>query len=260
MVGVKGQIETMAMVGDDVRPRQAGGDLTIPTHVAIIMDGNGRWARARNLPRTAGHRKGAEAVRRTIEAAADIGVRYLTLFGFSSENWKRPVTEIDDLMHLLRRFIRSEADELHAKNVRVRVIGDRARLADDIVKLIDGIEQRTRENTGITMIVALSYGARQDLVLATRAIAAAVERGDLAAANVDEAVVGQHLATRDIPDPDVLIRTSGEQRLSNFLLWEMAYTELLFLDVLWPDFGREHLEAAIRDYSRRERRFGAHGG
>ena len=250
----------MAVVSEDLRPRQVVGDLTIPAHVAIIMDGNGRWARGRGLPRTAGHRKGADAVRRTIEAAADLGVKYLTLFGFSSENWKRPVTEIDDLMHLLRRFIRSEADELHAKGARVRVIGDRAKLAPDIVELIEGIEQRTRDNAGITVIVALSYGARQDLVLATRAIAAAAERGEIAAADVDEGTLARHLATGDVPDPDILIRTSGEQRLSNFLLWEMAYTELVFLDVLWPDFARAHLEAAIRDYSQRERRFGAHNG
>ena len=255
----------MAVVNEDLGPRPVGegrlsGDLTIPTHVAIIMDGNGRWARARGLPRTAGHRKGADAVRRALEAAGDLGIEYLTLFGFSSENWKRPVTEIDDLMHLLRRFIRSEADELHAKNVRVRVIGDRRKLADDIVALIADIEGRTKDNTGLTLIVALSYGARQDLAAAARAVADAVARGDMAVADIDEAALGQHLATRDVPDPDILIRTSGEQRLSNFLLWELAYTELVFLDVLWPDFGRADLEDAIRDYSGRDRRFGAHNG
>ncbi len=249
----------MAMVADK-QPDQGAGGLNIPTHVAVIMDGNGRWARARHLPRTAGHSKGADAVRRTIEAAGKLGVSYLTLFGFSSENWKRPVPEVDDLMSLLRRFIRSEADELHAKNVKVRVIGNRTALAADIVKLIGDFETRTANNTGLNLIVALSYGARQDLTRTVRTIADDVASGKLAPEDVNEDLVGRTLATEGIPDPDILIRTSGEQRLSNFLLWEMAYTELLFLDVLWPDFGAEHLEAAIRDYSQRERRFGAHGG
>jgi undecaprenyl diphosphate synthase len=220
-----------------------------PAHVAIIMDGNGRWAKARGLPRIAGHRRGAESVRRAITAAADLGISYLTLFGFSSENWKRPSDEIKDLMGLLRHYLRGEIAELHKQGVRMLVIGDRARLAPDIVTLIDNAEKLTRDNKRLTLIIALSYGGRDDIAA-----------GRLQAKDIDEARLTSSLFTAGIPDPDLLIRTSGEQRISNFLLWQSAYTELVFTDTLWPDFGRADLEKAISDYHGRERRYGASAG
>ncbi|HVA12710.1 MAG TPA: isoprenyl transferase [Stellaceae bacterium] len=231
-----------------------------PAHVAIIMDGNGRWAKARGLPRIAGHRRGAEAVRRTVVAAAELGISYLTLFGFSSENWKRPSDEINDLMGLLRHYLRGEIAELHRQGVRVVVIGDRTRLAPDIVTLIVNAEQLTAANTRLTLIVALSYGGRDDIVQATRKLAEDVVAGRLPAKDIDEARVSAALFTAGIPDPDLLIRTSGEQRISNFLLWQSAYTELVFIETLWPDFGRADLERAISDFHGRERRFGASAG
>ena len=231
-----------------------------PAHVAIIMDGNGRWAKARGLPRIAGHRRGAESVRRTIEAAADLGISYLTLFGFSSENWKRPSDEINDLMGLLRHYLRGEIAELHKQGVRLVVIGDRARLAPDIVTLIDNAEQLTRRNARLTLIIALSYGGRDDIVRATRKLAEDVAAGRIAAGDIDEAKLSSALFTAGIPDPDLLIRTSGEQRISNFLLWQSAYTELVFTETLWPDFGRADLEKAISDFHGRERRYGASAG
>jgi undecaprenyl diphosphate synthase len=232
----------------------------LPRHVAIIMDGNGRWARARGLPRIAGHRRGAEAVRRTVTAAAEIGVPYLTLFGFSSENWKRPLTEVDDLMGLLRHYLRGEIAELHGKGVRLRVIGDTARFAPDIVAMIDHAEALTRDNRRINLTIALSYGGRAELVAAARAIAAEARSGSLDPEAIDEALISRHLFTAGLPDPDLLIRTSGEQRISNFLLWQCAYAELVFTKTLWPDFGRTDLEQAIADYSGRERRYGASVG
>jgi undecaprenyl diphosphate synthase len=231
-----------------------------PTHVAIIMDGNGRWAKARGLPRVAGHRRGAEAVRRTLTAAGEFGIAYLTLFGFSSENWKRPADEVDDLMGLLRHYIRAEIAELHAKGVRLRIIGDRRRLAPDIVTLITNAEALTAGNTGITLTIALSYGGRAEIVIAAQRIAEAVKAGSLDPAAVDEGLFARHLLTADMPDPDLVIRTSGEQRLSNFLLWQTAYSELVFTDTLWPDFGKADLEKALRDYHGRERRYGASVG
>jgi undecaprenyl diphosphate synthase len=238
-------------------------DLSVPAppaHVAIIMDGNGRWAKARGLPRVAGHRRGAEAVRRTISAAADFGISYLTLFGFSSENWKRPSDEINDLMGLLRHYLRGEIAELHQQGVRLKIIGDRARLAPDIVTLIDNAEQLTRDNTRLTLIVALSYGGRDDIVRASRKLAEDVAAGRIKPADIDETRMSASLFTANIPDPDLLIRTSGEQRISNFLLWQSAYTELVFIDTLWPDFGRADLERAISDYHGRERRYGSSAG
>ncbi len=232
----------------------------LPRHVAIIMDGNGRWAQAHGLPRIAGHRRGAEAVRRTLTAAADLGVPYLTLFGFSSENWKRPFAEVDDLMGLLRHYLRGEIAELHKNGVRLRVIGDRARLAADIVSMIANAEALTRNNRGVNLTVALSYGGRAEIVAATRAIAAKAAAGELTLEAVGEDLIAGHLFTADLPDPDLLIRTSGEQRLSNFLLWQCAYAELVFTKTLWPDFGRDDLEAAIADYCCRERRYGASVG
>jgi undecaprenyl diphosphate synthase len=231
-----------------------------PAHVAIIMDGNGRWAKSRGLPRIAGHRRGAESVRRAIVAATELGISYLTLFGFSSENWKRPSDEVNDLMGLLRHYLRGEIAELRKQNVRVVVIGDRARLASDIITLIDNAEQLTRANTGLTLIVALSYGGRDDIVQATRKLADEVAAGRMQAKDIDETRFSKTLFTAGIPDPDLLIRTSGEQRISNFLLWQLAYTELVFIETLWPDFSRADLEHAISDFHGRERRYGASAG
>jgi undecaprenyl diphosphate synthase len=231
-----------------------------PVHVAIIMDGNGRWAKQRSLPRIAGHRRGAEAVRRAVTAAGEFGIAYLTLFGFSSENWKRPAGEVDDLMGLLRHYIRAEIAELHAKGVRLRVIGDRARLPGDIITLIDNAETLTAANIGLRLTIALSYGGRAEIARAARDIAAAVKSGEIAPEQVDETLFARHLLTADIPDPDLVIRTSGEQRISNFLLWQTAYSELVFIDTLWPDFGKADFEKALRDYHGRERRYGASVG
>jgi undecaprenyl diphosphate synthase len=229
----------------------------VPRHIAIIMDGNGRWAQARGLPRIAGHRRGADAVRRTVNAAGEFGIPYLTLFGFSSENWKRPHDEVDDLMGLLRHYLRGEIAELHRNGVRLRVIGDLGRLAPDIVTLIANAEELTRGNGGVNLTIALSYGGRAEIVAAVRAIAGKAVEGDLAPDAIDETVISRHLFTADIPDPDLLIRTSGEQRISNFLLWQCAYSELVFTKALWPDFGRADLEQAIADFGCRERRYGA---
>jgi undecaprenyl diphosphate synthase len=233
---------------------------SVPRHIAIIMDGNGRWAQAHGLPRIAGHRRGAEAVRRTVRAAAEFGIPYLTLFGFSSENWKRPLAEVDDLMGLLRHYLRGEIAELHRNGVRLRVIGDRGRLAPDIVTLIANAEALTRGNSGLNLTIALSYGGRAEIIAAMRALAAKAAAGELLPAAIDEAVISRHLFTADIPDPDLLIRTSGEQRISNFLLWQCAYSELVFIKTLWPDFGQADLEQAIADYGGRERRYGASVG
>jgi len=237
-----------------------GGTGRPPAHVAIIMDGNGRWARARGLPRVAGHKRGAEAVRRTIRAAAELGIRYLTLFGFSSENWKRPADEVNDLMGLLRHYLRAELAELHQNGVRIRIIGDRSRLAPDIVSLIENAETTTAANSGLTLIVALSYGARAEIAMAVRSLARRLAAGEIAVSDIDEDAVAASLWTRAIPDPDLIIRSSGEKRLSNFLLWQSAYSELVFVDTLWPDFGKDDLMAAIHEFHRRERRYGAAGG
>jgi undecaprenyl diphosphate synthase len=233
---------------------------SLPRHIAIIMDGNGRWARARGLPRIAGHRRGAEAVRRTLTAAAEIGIPYLTLFGFSSENWKRPLNEVDDLMGLLRHYLRGEIAELHDNGVRLRVIGEKSRLAPDIVAMIDNAEKLTAANTGINLTIALSYGGRAEIAAAARKIAAEAKSGAVSLDAIDEDLIARHLFTADLPDPDLLIRTSGEQRISNFMLWQCAYAELVFTKTLWPDFGRADLEQAITDYRCRERRYGASVG
>jgi len=237
---------------DDSAPR--GG---LPRHVAIIMDGNGRWARARGLPRSAGHKRGADAVRRAVEAARAVGVRYLTLFGFSSENWKRPAEEVGDLMSLLRLYLRSEIAELHKQGVRLRFIGERDRFAPDIVALLQQAEDQTRGNTALDLIVALNYGSRSEIAGAARRLAEEVRAGRLDPSAVTEERIADALWTAGIPDPDVIIRTSGEQRLSNFLLWQTAYSELVFLDVYWPDFSKQDFENAIVEYNRRERRYGA---
>jgi undecaprenyl diphosphate synthase len=228
-----------------------------PRHVAIIMDGNGRWAKARGLPRVVGHRRGAEAVRETVMGCRELGVGFLTLYAFSSENWKRPASEVGDLMDLLRFFIRRELDELDRNGVRIRVIGERSRLADDIVGLISEAEERTRRNRVLTLVIALNYGGQNEIIAACRALATEAAAGRLDPAKIDGEMFAAHLQTAGIPDPDLLIRTSGEQRLSNFLLWQSAYTELVFTDVLWPDFTRHHLADALAQFQRRERRYGA---
>ncbi|MBK5911948.1 di-trans,poly-cis-decaprenylcistransferase [Rhodothalassium salexigens] len=228
-----------------------------PRHVAIIMDGNGRWAARRRLPRAFGHRQGAEAVRRAVRAAVRQGVSVLTLYAFSSENWKRPPDEIDDLMGLLRHYLRREVDELDAQGVRVRVIGSRDRLSADILSLIDMAERRTAANATMQLVLALNYGAQGEIVSAVRCIASSIARGEMTADQVTEETVARHLFTNDLPDPDLIIRTSGEKRLSNFLLWQSAYAELEFMDVLWPDFQESHLDSAIEDFRTRDRRFGA---
>ncbi len=242
-----------------VAPNHAQTTLIPPVHVAIIMDGNGRWAKARGLPRVAGHRSGAEAVRRVIRCAGKIGVRYLTLYSFSSENWKRPADEVGDLMGLLRRYLRSEIAELAANGVRLRVIGDRTHLSPDIVDLIENCERQTAGNQRLDLILALSYGGRAEITNAARHIAEEVAAGKLRPEDVDEAVVSARLETADIPDPDLLIRTSGEQRISNFLLWQLAYSEFVFVDQYWPDFSEEDFLAAVDEFNRRERRYGATG-
>lgn len=224
------------------------------------MDGNGRWAKAHSLPRVAGHRRGAEAARRAVEAAAELGISYLTLFGFSSENWKRPADEVGDLMTLLRHYLRGEVADLHRNNVRVRVIGDRERLAPDIVTLIDNTEALTAQNTRLQLSIALSYGGRAEITGAARRIAAEVRAGTLDPADIDEACFASHLLTAGVPDPDLVIRTSGEQRISNFLLWQTAYSEYIFIETLWPDFTKADFERALDEFHGRERRYGASVG
>ena len=231
-------------------------DTDAPRHVAIIMDGNGRWAAARGLPRSEGHRRGVEALRRAVRAAGELGIRYLTIFSFSSENWSRPLAEINELMGLLRRFVRNDLAELHQNNVRVRIIGDRNGLSADIGPLLIEAEDLTRDNTGLNLIVAFNYGARQEIARAARRIGEAVARGDLKADDIDVDRFANFLDAPDVPDPDLIIRTSGEQRLSNFLLWQAAYSELVFVPGFWPDFDRTTLEAVITEFRRRERRFG----
>jgi undecaprenyl diphosphate synthase len=224
--------------------------------VAIIMDGNGRWASARGLPRGEGHRRGVEALRKTVRAAGEIGISFLTIFSFSAENWSRPPSEIRDLMGLLRRFIRNDLAELHQNGVKVRVIGERSDLDLDIRRLLEEAEELTRDNTGLTLVVAFNYGARQEIARAAARIAAMVKDGTLDPSAITADLIGQNLDAPDLPDPDLIIRTSGEQRLSNFLLWQIAYSELVFVPTYWPDFDRAALESAIAEYHRRERRFG----
>jgi undecaprenyl diphosphate synthase len=220
------------------------------------MDGNGRWASARGLPRGEGHRRGVEAVRRTVRAAGDLGIGTLTLFSFSSENWSRPAAEIRDLMGLLKWFVRNDLAELHKNGVHVRIIGERGDLAPDIRGLLEEAETLTRDNTGLTLVVAFNYGARQEIARAAQRLACEVAAGRLPASAVTADNLTNFLDAPDIPDPDLIIRTSGEQRLSNFLLWQAAYSELVFVPIYWPDFDRSTLESAIAEYRRRERRFG----
>jgi undecaprenyl diphosphate synthase len=229
----------------------------VPAHVAIIMDGNGRWAKSRGLPRIAGHREGSRAVRRVVEAAIQAGVSWLTIYAFSSENWRRPAGEILDLTGLLRRYLRSEIAELKQSGVRLRFIGDRCRFDADIQKDLEAAERDTASNSRLNLTIALSYGARAEIAAAARAAMEAVRDGGLDLEDLGEEVFARFLATAGMPDPDLIIRTSGEQRLSNFLLWQAAYAELVFLDVLWPDFDQTHFNGALNEFARRERRFGA---
>ena len=238
------------------KPQSAPLAFTVPRHVAIIMDGNGRWAAARGLPRAEGHRRGGEALRRTIRAAGEIGIGIVTIFSFSAENWSRPASEIGELMGLLRRFIRNDLAELHKSNVRVRIIGEREGLDPDIARLLTEAEELTKGNTGLTLVVAFNYGARQEITRAARRIAEDVAAGRLTPADVTMDSISGFLDAPDMPHPELIIPTSGEQRLSNFLLWQSAYSELVFVPTNWPDFDRATLESAIREYQQRERRFG----
>src|SRR5689334_7160112 len=249
-------VMTMPEARVAARPELGVGAPEVPRHVAIIMDGNGRWAAARGLPRVEGHRRGVEALRKTVRAAGDMGIRCLTIFSFSSENWQRPASEVRDLMGLLRLFIRKDLAELHGNGVRVRVIGERDSLDPDIRRLLEEAEELTRANTNLLLVVAFNYGARDEIARAVQRIAADVASGAVKPDAITEEMIGQHLDAPEIADPDLIIRTSGEQRLSNFLLWQAAYSELVFTPVYWPDFDRAALEAAIEEYRRRERRFG----
>ncbi|MCB1382403.1 MAG: isoprenyl transferase [Notoacmeibacter sp.] len=230
-----------------------------PRHVAIIMDGNGRWAKKRLLPRGAGHRAGVEALRRTVRAAGDMGLDYLTVYAFSSENWSRPQTEITDLLGLLKLFIRKDLAELHANGVRVRMIGDRESLSSDILSLIEEAENLTRANGALTLVIAFNYGSRDEITRAMRAIARKVRDGAMAPDAITPDTVSAHLDTAGIPDPDLVIRTSGELRLSNFLLWQAAYAEFVFPDCYWPDFDARMLREALEDFGKRDRRYGGVG-
>lgn len=227
-----------------------------PRHVAIIMDGNGRWAAARGLPRAEGHRRGVEALRKVVRASHELGISYLTIFSFSSENWSRPASEIGDLFGLLRRFIRNDLATLHADGVRVRVIGERAGLEPDICALLSEAEDLTRNNSRLTLVVAFNYGSRQEIASAAQRLAREVAEGKRDPSTITPDTIGQYLDAPDIPDPDLIIRTSGEQRLSNFLMWQAAYSELVFVPIHWPDFDKAALEGAIAEYATRERRFG----
>ena len=228
----------------------------IPAHIAIIMDGNGRWAKKRSLPRISGHKEGVESVRDIVEVCGQLGVNYLTLYAFSTENWKRPKQEVSMLMRLLMRALRDETDRLHEKNVRVHAIGDIAALPQEVQdELLDAIE-KTKHNTGLNLLLALSYSGRWDLTNAVKQIASEVKKGNLKIENINDQIISQHLSTKDIPEPDLLVRTSGELRISNFLLWQLAYSEIYISEVLWPDFRRDELYKAIGDYQKRERRFG----
>jgi undecaprenyl diphosphate synthase len=239
-------------------PVLAGGEGAVagPRHVAIIMDGNGRWAKKRRLPRIAGHRKGIEAARATVRAAGDLGIEVLTLYAFSSENWRRPAEEVSDLMGLLRHFILNDIAELAESGVRLRVIGQYRALQPDLVKLIDEAIERTAGNDKFTLVVALNYGSQAEIVVAAQKLAVAVRKGLLNPEGIDERAIEKHLDTADLPPLDLLIRTSGEVRLSNFMLWQAAYAELIFVDTLWPDFGKKQLAAALAEFGQRERRFG----
>lgn len=225
-------------------------------HIAIIMDGNGRWAQKRLLPRSAGHKKGAENVKVIAKAANKLGVKYLTLYAFSTENWNRPKDEVDTLMSLLREYLHSDFQELHKNNVRILFIGERHMLDDDIVKAMENLEKQTAQNTGLTLCFAISYGARQEMLQAVKNLARLLKKGDISESDVDIQTFSDMLYTKNIPDPDILIRTGGEFRISNFLLWQLAYTELFFSQTQWPDFDEKELESIVTQFTSRERRYG----
>jgi undecaprenyl diphosphate synthase len=227
-----------------------------PVHVGVIMDGNGRWAARRGLPRIEGHKRGLEALRETVRAAIEFGLDYLTVYGFSMENWNRPVQEVADLMGLLKRYIHNDLSELYKSGVKVKIIGARANLKPDILALLEEAEDRTKANNRLTLIVAFNYGSRQEIASAARTLAEGVAAGLIKASEIDETLFARHLNTAGIPDPDLIIRTSGEQRLSNFLMWQAAYSEFVFLPMHWPDFDRQAFSAALAEFSARERRFG----
>jgi undecaprenyl diphosphate synthase len=232
------------------------GNAGVPRHVAIIMDGNGRWAAARGLPRSAGHKVGVDALRRAVRAAADFGIQYLTVYSFSSENWSRPPTEVSFLFDLLRRFIRQDVAELHHSGVKITIVGDRENLEPGMVSLLDDAERLTQKNTSLNLVVAFNYGSRQEITRAVSAIAQKIETGEVSASNITSDLISQNLDTHGIPDPDVLIRTGGEQRISNFLLWQCAYTEFVFVEEFWPDFTKEIFGRALDEFRLRDRRFG----
>jgi undecaprenyl diphosphate synthase len=246
----------LAPASNDARPGESGTP-SVPRHVAIIMDGNGRWAKARGLPRLAGHRQGAEAARKVLRAAGEAGIECLTLYAFSSENWRRPETEINDLMGLLRFYIGAELNSLHREGVRLKIIGDHNAFQPDVARLVDEAVAKTAGNRRMTLAVALNYGSRVELVQAAQALARRAAAGEIAPDRIDEQAIEACLDTSDLPPLDLLIRTSGERRLSNFLLWQSAYAELLFVDTLWPDYDGDALRAALADFAARERRYGA---
>ena len=233
-----------------------GEILNIPQHVAIIMDGNGRWAKKRLLPRNMGHKAGAKVVEQICEDAYNLGIKYLTVYAFSTENWKRSAKEVTGIMNLLRNYLRDCIERASKNNMRVRIIGDKSALDEDIVERIDELEEKTACYDGLNFTIALNYGGRDELVRAVRKIAADAKDGTLSDRGIDEKMIGEYLDTKELPDPDLLIRTSGELRLSNFLIWQLAYTEFYFTDVLWPDFDLEELKQAVRYYNGRERRYG----
>lgn len=246
----------MSRAAAPLDPVPAGEQPAAPRHVAIIMDGNGRWATARHLPRSAGHERGVEALRRTVDAAGELGIKYLTVFSFSTENWRRPAAEVNTLFALLKAYVQRDLGRLKAEGVRIRIIGQREGLPPDIANLVKKAELETSANTRFNLTIAFNYGARDEILRAVQAVARDVKAG-VRDENISESDFAAYLDTSGLPDPDLLIRTSGEFRISNFLLWQAAYAELLFCDVLWPDFGRSHLEEALKSYNERERRYGA---
>ena len=228
----------------------------IPRHVAFILDGNGRWAKAKGMPRNYGHVQGAKAVEQMLFDAGELGIEYVTVYAFSTENWNRPETEVSALMALFKKYLKSEIKTCMKNNVRSRIIGDKTRLPGDVLKVVEELEETTKDNTGLTFNIAINYGSRDEITRAVRKIASKVESGEISASDIDEQMINDNLDTGSIPDPDLLIRTCGEQRLSNYLLWQLAYTEFYFTDICWPDFNKEELEKAIDAYNHRTRRFG----
>jgi undecaprenyl diphosphate synthase len=242
------------------RAAETGSERLVPKHIAIIMDGNGRWAAERGLPRAEGHRRGVESTKECVRAAADAGIAHLTLFSFSSENWKRPPMEVSYLMGLLKRFISRDLAEIHENNVKLRIIGSEDKVPPEIVKMLHEAVELTSGNTGLQLIIAFNYGARDEIVRAARRLAEMVKAGEMGVEDITEARLSEQFYTAGVPDPDLIIRTSGEHRISNFLLWQCAYSEFLFVDNFWPDFTRQTLESAIAAYRQRERRFGGLAG